>query len=164
MRTVGQPGGMTVPVGLGIGATQVACDDMSPTRAAGMLLISTVAEPLATMPGPPGTHPGSMQGAVVSATRAAGAPPTKTVGAPLMIESGNAGWGTAVGTGAGGWIGAWQCGAAWSTISPRRAAGIPINDLLLGEARIERLFVYETAENSIASIAIPSSCSSPLRA
>ena len=82
---------MTVPVGLGIGATQVACDDMSPTRAAGMLLIRTVAEPLATMPGPPGTQPGSMQGAVVSVTRAAGAPPTSTVAAPVMIDKVSAG-------------------------------------------------------------------------
>src|ERR671935_497875 len=31
-----------------------------------------------------------------------------------------------VGTGAGGWIGAWQCGVAWMTLSPCRAAGCPI--------------------------------------
>jgi hypothetical protein len=28
-----------------------------------------------------------------------------------------------VGTGAGGWIGAWQCGPAWMTLSVWRAAG-----------------------------------------
>lgn len=100
---------------------------MSPTRAAGMLLISTVAEPFATIPGPPGTHPGSMHGAVVSVALAAGAPPTSTVGAPMMIVKGSAGCGRGVGTGAGGWIGAWQWGAACKTMSPSRAAGIPIS-------------------------------------
>lgn len=95
-----------LPTGDGIGATQAACDVMSPTRAAGNEPISTVAEPFATRPGPPGTQPGNMQGAVVLVTVAAGLPPISTVGTPLMIAKGNAGCGTAVGTGAGGCIGA----------------------------------------------------------
>jgi hypothetical protein len=37
--------------------------------------------------------------------------PINTVGWPVMMASGIAGWGTGVGDGAGGWIGAWQCGA-----------------------------------------------------
>ena len=75
---------------------------MSPTRAAGKLSIMTVAEPLAIMPGPAGTHDGSVQILVKSVTLAAGLPPIITVGAPLMIGSGRAGCGTGVGTGAGG--------------------------------------------------------------
>ena len=75
---------------------------MSLILAAGMLPISTVAEPLAIMPGPAGTQPGNMQGSVVSVARAAGMLPIKTVGWPLMIASGSAGWGVGVGTGAGG--------------------------------------------------------------
>jgi hypothetical protein len=81
---------------------------MSPTRAAGSPPIITVADPLPIMPGPPGTHPGNVQGAVISVSRAAGAPPIITVGWPLTIANGKAGWGTGVGDGAGGWIGAWQ--------------------------------------------------------
>lgn len=88
---------------------------MSPTRAAGRLSISTVAEPIWTIPGPFGTHDGSVQMLVRSVTRAAGMLPISTVAAPLMIGSGSAGCGTGVGTGAGGWIGAWQWGACWST-------------------------------------------------
>ncbi len=72
IMTVGQPGGMISPVGLGIGATQAACSVMSPTRAAGRPQIVTVADPFEMMPGPPGTHPGSMHGLVMSVTRAAG--------------------------------------------------------------------------------------------
>lgn len=101
-----------MPVGLGMGATQVAWLVMSPTRAAGRLQINTVGDPFAMMPGPPGTQPGSMHGVVMSVTRAAGRLPMSTVGAPLMMIKGRAGWGTGVGTGAGGWIGAWQWGAA----------------------------------------------------
>ena len=67
--TVGQPGGRILPVGEGMGATQDACMDMSPTRAAGILPINTVADAFAIMPGPPGTHPASMQGVVMSAPR-----------------------------------------------------------------------------------------------
>ncbi len=75
---------------------------MSFIRAAGSPPMNTVGEPNAIIPGPPGTHPGSVQGAVVSETRAAGKLPIRTVGWPLMIANGNAGCGTAVGTGAGG--------------------------------------------------------------
>ncbi len=81
---------------------------MSFNLAAGSPPISTVAEPLAIMPGPPGTHPGSMHGRVKSVTRAAGEPPINTLGWPLMIVNGSGGCGTGVGTGAGGWMGAWQ--------------------------------------------------------
>ena len=100
--TVGQPGGKIFPTGLGIGATQVGWLVKSPTRAAGNPPIMTVADPLATMPGPPGTQPGSMQGVVVLVKVAAGCPPISTVGTPLMIVRGRAGWGTGVGVGAGG--------------------------------------------------------------
>ena len=53
----------------------------------------TLDEPMAIMPGPPGTQDGSRQGWVVSVTRAAGWPPMVTVGAPTMMGSGNGGWG-----------------------------------------------------------------------
>jgi len=71
-------------------------------RAAGMNPIKTVADPMAIMPGPAGTQPGSMHGADISVTRAAGAPPISTFGWPLMMASGNGGCGTGVGVGAGG--------------------------------------------------------------
>ena len=100
-----------------------ACVVVSFSRAAGSLLIITVADPLAMMPGPPGTQEGSKHGWVWSVTRAAGAPPIITLGEPLMIGSGIGGCGTGVGTSAAGWIGAWQCGAFCRTLSPMRAAG-----------------------------------------
>lgn len=95
-----------MPVGEGIGATQDACMVMSPTRAAGILPMRTVAEAIIIIPGPPGTHPGNKQGVVWSVMRAAGMLPINTVGSPLMMVSGKAGCGTGVGTGAGGCIGA----------------------------------------------------------
>jgi hypothetical protein len=106
--TVAQPGPMTRPTGLGMGPTQAGWFVMSLSLAAGNPPISTVPEPLAIIPGPPGTHPGREHGAVVSVTRAAGEPPIKTFTWPLMIDKGIGGCGTGVGTGAGGWIGAWQ--------------------------------------------------------
>lgn len=92
-----------LPVGLGIGATQEAWTVVSPTRAAGRLLMSTVAEPLTMMPGPAGTQGISVQILVISVTRAAGMLPISTVGAHGgIIGNGNAGCGTGVGVGAGG--------------------------------------------------------------
>lgn len=88
IMTVGQPGGRTLPVGIGRGATQLACIVMSETRAAGKLPISTVIEPSVMIPGPPGTHPANMQGEVISVERAAGCPPINTVGSPLMMFRG----------------------------------------------------------------------------
>jgi hypothetical protein len=44
IKTVGQPGGRTFPVGMGIGATQLLCRVMSLTRAAGNPPIRTVVE------------------------------------------------------------------------------------------------------------------------
>jgi hypothetical protein len=79
---------------------------MSLRRAAGSPPIITVAEPLAIIPGPPGTQLGSTQGTVVSVTRAAGEPAMSTLGWPLTIVNGMGGWGNGVGTGAGGWMGA----------------------------------------------------------
>lgn len=109
MRTVGQPGGKIDPEGLGIGATHDECSVGSFTRAAGLLAMRTVGEPMRIIPGPPGTQPGSMHGIVWPVMIAAGMLPINTVGAPGgMSISGSAGWGTGVGTGAGGWIGAWQ--------------------------------------------------------
>jgi len=116
-----------MPIGLGMGATQDECRVWSVTRAAGILLINTVGLPIMIIPGPAGMHPGSMHGMVMSVTRAAGMLPISTVGAPGgMIISGNPGCGTGVGVGAGGWIGAWQCGAICITWSVTRAAGRPI--------------------------------------
>lgn len=99
---------MILPVGLGMGATQLVCAVISPRRAAGILPIITVPEPMEIIPGPAGTQPGNRQGIVVSVKRAAGIPPIITVNSPLIIASGNPGWGTGVGVGAGGCIGAWQ--------------------------------------------------------
>src|SRR5215217_7212896 len=97
---------------------------MSPTRAAGRPPIITFVEPIAIIPGPFGTHDGSMHGAVMLPTTAAGRLAIITVITALdTIGSGSAGCGTGVGTGAGGWIGAWQCGASCSTLSDMRAAG-----------------------------------------
>ena len=91
-----------MPTGDGIGATQAACVVMSFARAAGIPQIKTVVDPNEIIPGPPGTHPGSEQGAVVSVTLAAGRLLIITVGAPLMIAKGNAGCAEGVGTGAAG--------------------------------------------------------------
>ena len=89
--TVGQPGPMTRPVGLGIGPTQAGWLVRSFKRAAGSPPIITVAEPLAISPGPPGTQPGNMHGLVMSVTLAAGDPPIRTFGWPLMMDRGNGG-------------------------------------------------------------------------
>jgi hypothetical protein len=126
MRTVTAPGGRTLPVGLGIGATQLGCAVISLIRAAGMPPMITVIEVMVIIPGPPGTQGIIIQGAVVSMRRADGIPPIRTVGCPLIIASGMGGWGTGTGTGAGGCIGAWQCGAICNTMSPILAAGNPI--------------------------------------
>lgn len=91
-----------MPVGPGIGATQLTWVVISPTRAAGRFSISTVAEPREIIPGPAGTQAGRIQGWVISVTRAAGNPPINVVTADLTIISGIGGWGTGVGTGAGG--------------------------------------------------------------
>ncbi len=99
---------------------------MSPTRAAGKPPIRTVKEPNEIIPGPAGTQDGRVHGVVMSLTRAAGCPPISTFGCPLTIVSGTGGCATGVGVGAGGWIGAWQCGASWRTMSPMRAAGLDI--------------------------------------
>jgi len=64
--------------------------------------MSTVAEPLLMIPGPAGIQAGKMQFIVMSLTRAAGRLPINTVGNPLIIARGIGGWGTGVGTGAGG--------------------------------------------------------------
>ncbi len=60
-------------------------------RAAGKPAMKTEEEPLAMIPGPPGTQPGNMHGALMSETRAAGCPPMITFGAPFTIASGIAG-------------------------------------------------------------------------
>jgi len=120
---------MTLPVGDGIGATQVAKATKSSFRAAGRLLIITVADPLAISPGPAGTQLGSMHGLDISETRAAPLLLIFTVGEHGgMIFSGIAGCATGVGVGAGGWIGAWQCGESCFTLSPIRAAFAPMSN------------------------------------
>src|SRR2546428_5983992 len=84
IKTVGHPGGMITPVGLGIGATHEGWAVWSPTRAAGLLLISTVGEPLTMLPGPPGTHVGRRHGLVMLPSTAAGCPPLSTFGDVVM--------------------------------------------------------------------------------
>src|SRR5262249_22973234 len=94
-----------------------------PLRAAGRFPISTVKLPSITMPGPPGTHGGSMHGNVCDVMVAAGRLLIITVGAQLSeIISIMHGCGAGVGVGAGGWIGAWQCGASCLQLSVCRAA------------------------------------------
>lgn len=100
--TVGHPGGRILPVGPGIGAAQLACAVISPTRAAGSPPSRTVADPFATIPGPAGTHGAVVQGVVVLVNVAEGRFPISTVGAPLIMVRGRGGCGTGVGTGAGG--------------------------------------------------------------
>lgn len=51
-----------VPVGLGIGPMHELCMLMSPTRAAGIPPIITVAEAFDTIAGPAGTQPAAMHG------------------------------------------------------------------------------------------------------
>jgi hypothetical protein len=105
--TVVLQGGMIFPTGDGIGATHDVCAVMSPLRAAGNMSIFTVAEPITIIPGPAGTQLGRVQGPDMSVTRAAGIMSILVVTDPGgMIARGNPGWGTGVGTGAGGWIGA----------------------------------------------------------
>ncbi len=70
--TVGHPGGMILPTGEGMGATQDECVVISFTLAAGKPPIMTVVDPIVTMPGPPGTQPGKRHGVVVLVTVAAG--------------------------------------------------------------------------------------------
>ena len=65
MRTVGAPGGKIMPLGPGIGATQLEWRVWSVIRAAGMFEMSTVgAQGGMIIPGPAGTQPGSMHGIV----------------------------------------------------------------------------------------------------
>ena len=70
--TVGQPGGIIFPTGLGIGATHAGCAVKSLTLAAGIPPIMTVVEPITTVAGPPGTQAGSVHGVVVLPILAAG--------------------------------------------------------------------------------------------
>ena len=80
---------------------------MSPDRPAGMFVIITLEEPMATMPGPAGTQLGSMHGVEMLPTMAAASELIITVGAVAeTMVSGRAGWATGVGVGAGGWMGA----------------------------------------------------------
>ena len=63
ISTVAQPGPVMMPLGPGMGPTQLGWVVGSPTRAAGRPPIVTVAEPFAIIAGPPGTQ-GSVQGVV----------------------------------------------------------------------------------------------------
>lgn len=111
MITVGEQGGMILPVGLGMGATQPENATISPNRAAGRKFIITLEEPLATIPGPLGTQVGMVQTLVMLVTTAASSMLIFTVGTvALMMGWGIGGCATGVGTGAAGWMGAWQCG------------------------------------------------------
>ena len=105
---------------------------MSLTRAAGLLPINTVGAPITIVPGPPGTHPGSIQGVVMSPITAAGMLLMRTVGAPgPVIVNGTAGWGIGAGATPTG-CGIWQCvGASCSTMSPTLAAAPIVNSPLV---------------------------------
>jgi len=70
--TVGHPGGMILPTGLGMGATQAGWAVRSLTLAAGSPPTMTLVDPMTTLAGPPGTHPGKVHGVVVLPTLAAG--------------------------------------------------------------------------------------------
>ena len=100
--TMGFPGGIILPTGPGMGATQEVCAVISLMRAAGNILAFTVIDPFTIIPGPPGTQPGSMHGAVLHKAVAAGFPPIITVGLPSINAKGSPGCGAGVGTGAGG--------------------------------------------------------------
>ena len=89
--TIGFPGGIILPTGPGIGATQEVCAVISLIRAVGNMLAFTVIDPFTIIPGPPGTHPGNIQGAVLHSAVAAGFPPIITVGLPSMRASGKPG-------------------------------------------------------------------------
>ncbi len=71
MSTSVEHGGIILPVGLGIGPTHVGQDTMSPWRAAGLPLIITDVEPIATMPGPAGMHGANLQISVMEVAVAA---------------------------------------------------------------------------------------------
>ena len=85
-----------------MGATQEVWAVMSLIRAAGIIEILTVIDPLVTIPGPPGTQPGIMQGADLQSAVTAGLLATMTVGLPSIITKGIPGCGVGVGTGPGG--------------------------------------------------------------
>ena len=92
-----------MPVGLGIGATQVGHCTISPWRAAGLPLIITVPEPMATKPGPAGTHVFKLHGSVCDVTVAAGRLLMMTFGDVFRrILKGCGGCAAGVGVGAGG--------------------------------------------------------------
>src|SRR2546421_11766097 len=96
---------------------------MSPFRAAGRLHSMTVKQPSATMPGPAGMHGGSEHGVVCEVIVAAFRLLIITVAAhELTIVSMMQLCGVGVGVGAGGWIGAWQCGLVCLHLSVWRAA------------------------------------------
>ena len=106
IKTVGQQGGIILPTGLGIGATQVGWVVISIILAAGSVPMITVADAFRISPGPAGTHGIKVQGFVLSVIRAAGGPPINTVNSPVTMGKGNAGCGITAGTGAAGWMGA----------------------------------------------------------
>ena len=56
--TFGAPGPKILPVGDGIAVTQPGKPTTSVTRAAATPPIRTLADPIMTLPGIPGTHPG----------------------------------------------------------------------------------------------------------
>jgi len=64
---------------------------MSLTLAAGIFETMTVMDPFATMPGPPGTQPGNIQGADLHVAVAAGILLIITVGFPSIITRGKPG-------------------------------------------------------------------------
>jgi hypothetical protein len=88
IMTVGEQGGITFPVGPGIGATHAEKVTISPILAAGLPWIITLVEPIEIMPGPFGTHEGSVQGLLMLPTTAAGRLLIITVGtvAPTIVS------------------------------------------------------------------------------
>src|SRR5690606_22922976 len=107
MITLLEQGGMTLPVGAGMGATQPGCEVRSFSRAAGRPQWNTPVEPMAMIPGPFGTQLGSLHGSEMLPTTAACLPLIITVGThAVTMVHGSGGCATGVGVGAGGWMGA----------------------------------------------------------
>ena len=95
-----------MPTGDGMGATHEVWAVISLIRAAGIIENLTVIEPFATIPGPPGTHPGIIQGSDLHRAVTAGLFAIITVGFPSINARGSPEsrcW-----NGPRGWMGAWQ--------------------------------------------------------
>jgi hypothetical protein len=95
MSTSIEHGGMILPVGLGMGPTQLGQVTISPRRADGFPLTITDDEPTETNPGAAGGHGAIKQGTVMLMTVAAGKLLIITLGDTAITKAnGIGGWGT----------------------------------------------------------------------